>query len=284
MIQYSQTQVRKSWWLTRVRCPSLPYSPNGEESSNNWAFLFGYFALPLYCQEYVLLMSSSNVSSKRRLSATTLLVFLIVFLLGFGTGFATSELSDGKLSNLLSEPTSTPTATPTVTNTPVPTATSTPTATATSTLTPTATPTETPTLTPSATASPEPTRDPVDVKRSETLVQNYLDNSQFYQFGERDIFDTIPFNYTLALGSHWDIGSFSATFEAEGRYYISVPISYELICAQSSDIEDCDAFFREWTGFDMPDCTAEWLVILDTQEVISMNECAELFQKRAGTR
>jgi len=208
-----------------------------------------------------------------RSTAALIVLIPVVYLVGILTGYFlfSSDKSESSASKVEAIP---------------PTATFTPTLTLTYTVTPTPTHTltSTPTLTPRPSETPTPISDPVDARRSENLVRNYLEESALYQFGEYGIFDTIPFNYTLAIGSHWVIGTYGSQFESAGRYRVSVPISYDLICASGSEVEDCDAFFREWAGFDMPNCVAEWLVILDTQEVVDMNDCATIFQKRARSQ
>ncbi len=206
-----------------------------------------------------------------RSTAALIVLIPVVYLVGILTGYFLfsedkSESNTSKVEAIPPTATLTPTLTLTYTPTPIPS------------WTPTRLPSETPTQ----------TSDPVDIRRSENLVRNFIDASLLYNFGATRDYTTDL--YALGIKERgWNIGSYSVEFESPGRYLVSVPISYEIICDEELEWEneygtpvanDCLASFTLWAGFEMPNCTAEWLVILDTQEVVDMNDCAKPFRLR----
>ncbi|MBL1137484.1 MAG: hypothetical protein D8M56_19420 [Chloroflexi bacterium] len=104
-----------------------------------------------------------------------------------------------------------------------------------------------------------------------------MQNSAIIRFGEEDIFNYFYYG-PLALGSHWEIGDYSVNFDSVGRYSVSIPVKYVFMCTPDTGLDEtgCAEYFANEMGWEMPNCTAEWLVILDTQEIVQMNDCADI--------
>ena len=139
-----------------------------------------------------------------------------------------------------------------------------------------------------------PRADNIDIARAENLVRKQIENSELL-VSVANLAKEISVPYGGEYTNIWDISEFETRFVNENTYRVKTQISFQPKCTadwgwDGTKVDGtygyvtCYDFFVAMVQYSYGgrfefDCPAEWIVVLDTQELVPQNECTVLVDR-----